>query len=82
MTCAGCNLIETAPVTLLDGRTVCSSCEDYRHLCEARYILARPSTFERRQYIDAVERKRGAVAADALRATILLLWEARKVAAA
>jgi hypothetical protein len=80
--CLGCQFQETPQnqVTLLDGTSVCSSCEAWRHETEARWVLARPTTQDRRAYLEAVERKRGTPAADHLRATILLLWEARKSA--
>lgn len=80
MDCAGCNLITSQQVRLVDGREVCSSCPAWRHETEARWVLERPSTIERRQYLDEVERKRGKPAADALRATLLALWEKRKAA--
>lgn len=82
--CLGCQFIDTPQksVTLIDGRTVCSSCEDFRHECEARMILGRPTTHDRRIYLEEVERKRGFEAANALRATILQLWEAKKAHAA
>lgn len=65
-------------VMLLDGREVDSSSEEHRHECEARYIAARPTLGDRREYLDLVERKRGKDAADRLRATMKKLWEARK----
>ena len=65
-------------VTLLDGRQVDSASEDWRHECEARAIAARPTLAERRMYLDEVERRRGAAAADRLRETMKQLWEARK----
>ena len=60
--CAGCNLIEVQPVALSDGRTVCSSCEDYRAECEARQLLQKPRQ-ERQAYYGLVESKRGKTAA-------------------
>jgi hypothetical protein len=65
-------------VTLLDGRQVDSASEDWRHECEARAIAARPTLAERRMYLDEVERRRGAAAAERLRETMKQLWEARK----
>ena len=48
MTCLGCNNIEAHPVPLHDGRVVCSSCEDWRHECEARAIMKLGGTLARR----------------------------------
>lgn len=76
MTCLGCNLIETAPVTLIDGTTVCSSCEGFRHECEARNILALPHKVLRRGALIAIEARRGKEAADALRETMTKMWKA------
>ena len=77
MTCLGCNLIETAPVTLHDGTTVCSSCEGWRHECEARAIMALPSTAQRREWLESIEAKRGKPAREALQNTIKVLWPIR-----
>lgn len=65
-------------VTLLDGRQVDSASEEWRHETEARAIAARPTLAERRMYLDEVEHRRGAAAADRLRETMKQLWEARK----
>lgn len=65
-------------VTLLDGRQVDSASEEWRHEAEARMVAARPTLDQRREYLDAVERRRGKASADALRATMSLLWQARK----
>ena len=40
MACLGCNLIESAPVQLLDGTTVCSSCRDWLIECRERRLKA------------------------------------------
>jgi len=77
MTCLGCNNIETAPVKLVDGRTVCNTCEDWRHECEARAIMALRSTAERRAWLDTIEHKRGKPAREALQETIKALWPSR-----
>ncbi len=76
MTCAGCNAIETAPVTLLDGRVVCSGCEEWRAECEARFIARRDTSEQRAAWLDDVQRKRGKPAADALREFIRANWKA------
>lgn len=64
--------------TLHDGRQVDSASEAWRHECEARMVAERPTLEQRREYLDAVERRRGKAAADELRATMKALWSARK----
>lgn len=70
-------------VTLIDGSTACTSCERWRHECEARSVVNRPTLAERRSYLNTVERKRGKAAREQLERTILELWkrERRKAAA-
>jgi hypothetical protein len=70
MECLGCNYIETAPVTLRDGRVVCSSCEAWRLECEARTVLKRK---DRKEYIEAVRAKRGIDASVTLRNEMLAI---------
>ena len=74
MDCLGCNLIETAPVTLRDGRVVCSSCEAWRLECEARTILKRR---DRKEYLEKVRQKRGVDAAVELRNEMLAIKDGR-----
>lgn len=77
MTCLGCNNIEVKPVKLVDGRTVCNTCEDWRHECEARAIMDLRSTNERRAWLEGIEKKRGQAARLALQDTIKALWPSR-----
>lgn len=77
MKCLGCNLIETKPVKLHDGTTVCSSCEGWRHECEARAIMALPGTSQRREWLEQIGTKRGMPAREALQNTIKALWPSR-----
>ena len=77
MTCLGCNQIETSPVTLHTGVIVCSSCEAWRHETEARQIMGLPSTAARREWLDAIEKRRGAPSSAALQDTIRALWPSR-----
>ena len=56
MECLGCNFIESSPVKLRDGRTVCSQCECWRLECEARYALGLP---DRRAWLEKVRKRRG-----------------------
>ena len=76
MTCLGCNLIETAPVTLRTGTVVCSSCEAWRHECEARDTLRRPLP-EIEHYFELVEKARGAEAKHHLRNEMIALHKAK-----
>jgi|LakMenE01Jun11ns_1017448.scaffolds.fasta_scaffold7646865_2 hypothetical protein len=64
-------------VLLLDGREVDSTSEHWRHECEARAIAALPTLNERRTHLEAVEQRRGKDAADRLRVTMKLLWDAK-----
>lgn len=52
--------------------------EQHRHECEVRHVGTLPGHEARREYLDGVERKRGKAAADALRADVRALFEARK----
>ena len=74
MDCLGCNLIETAPVTLRDGRVVCSSCEAWRLECETRMALKRR---DRKEYLEKIRQKRGVDAAVELRNEMLAIKEGR-----
>lgn len=76
MSCLGCNLIESAPVELLDKRTVCNTCPDWRMECEAREVLKMPLE-DRREYLTGVDARRGKQAGDELRAAITAMWEKR-----
>lgn len=55
------------PVTLIDGRVVHSTSEDWRAECEARAVAHMTTTQQRHEYVAVVERARGKTAADALR---------------
>jgi transcription elongation factor Elf1 len=72
MKCLGCNYIKTAPVTLRDGRIVCSSCEAWRLECEARHVLTKPDV-EKRAYLEAIGKKRGEAARQELREEMIAL---------
>jgi len=62
-----------ALVQLVDGKFVTRDAEEWRHECEARYILSLSSLAERRRFLSVIESKRGIPAADALRWTMTLL---------
>jgi hypothetical protein len=70
MICSGCLYIETLPVTLRDGRVVCSNCEAWRLECEARMVLARK---DRKEYLEKIRQKRGMDAAVELRNEMLAI---------
>jgi len=77
MSCLGCNNIETHPVTLVTGTVVCSSCEAWRHECQAKAIAALPTLAERRAHLDGIQARHGLPARQALETTIKLLWQNR-----
>lgn len=78
MTCATCPRPKTA--SLVDGRQVCTWCEDWRHECEARSILAMPHVDARRAYLAAVGKRRGLKAQQALEESVRELWRRRQSA--
>jgi hypothetical protein len=62
-------------VQLIDGKFVERDAEEWRHECEARYVLSLSSLEERRRFLSVIESKRGLPAANALRWTMTLLHE-------
>jgi hypothetical protein len=52
--------------------------EEYRAECETRYVLDLPDRAERIKYLDGVEKKRGAEAANKLRSDVYDEWYRRK----
>lgn len=76
VSCLGCNMIETSPATLISGTVVCTSCEDWRHECEARFVLDMPTVVRRREYLQKVEKTRGFQSANELRDVMKALWDA------
>lgn len=75
--CLGCERIEFQPVTLRTGKTVCSSCEDWRNECEARYVLAMPEKSRRAEYLARLG-ERG----EKLKAEIMAIHQGKKDGAA
>lgn len=55
MTCAKCTKPDAERVTLVDGRQVCTWCEDWRHECEARAILAIQPLARRRAHLYGIQ---------------------------
>ncbi len=57
--CLGCQRCEDGPVvTLVDGRTVCTWCPDWRDECLAREILKMPKERRRAWLFGVVENDR------------------------
>lgn len=92
MNCPNCTHQDARRVALLDGRHVCSWCEDYRHECEARAILALPTLRQRRAYLEGkpdswgnmkggILQRRGADEVKRLKATMMQLWMAERAGA-
>jgi hypothetical protein len=83
-----------ALVTLLDGSQVLSDSEEWRHECEARFILDLPTLALRRNYLHGkrddrtgemkggILQRRGEAAVKRLEATMLAIWRAKKMAEA
>lgn len=61
-------------VTLQDGRQVDTYSDDWRIECEARAVASMPTRDARRAHLAGVEKARGKLVADRLRATIMSLW--------
>lgn len=73
--CLGCTRCEAGPVaTLIDGRTVCTWCPDWRAECEARHILAMPSIHDRRAYLADIKTRRGQASHDELADLVRAVW--------
>jgi hypothetical protein len=68
--CLGCQLIETAPVALRDGRTVCNCCPDWKQECLVRDLAGRKTNGERKAFMDKFEAKHGAEMAKQLRGEV------------
>jgi len=77
--CLGCQKCEDGPVvTLIDGRTVCNTCPDWRNECEARYLLDMPLSL-RQESLARRSNLRGADAVGKLKAALTALHEARRL---
>jgi transcription elongation factor Elf1 len=72
MDCLGCNLLEISPVSLRTGVVVCSSCEAWRHECEARDTM-KLTQDEITRYFELVEKARGVNARHELRREMIAL---------
>ena len=91
LACHACGRVHDGArsVTLPDGTSVGSYSEAYRAYCEAKWVFDKlPVTvnprrkktpqISRREYILAVQAKRGQVAANALADIVRQLWKASK----
>lgn len=86
LACMGCgNVHDNAKlVTLPDGRQVGNHSEQYRLYCEATWAMRLPDSvgprskrWTKRRYLLEVQRVRGELAAEQLRAVMLKLWKER-----
>lgn len=84
LACMGCgNVHDNARlVTLPDGRQVGSHSEQYRLFCEATWAMRLPDSvgprskrWTKRRYLLEVQRVRGELAAEQLRAVMMRLWK-------
>lgn len=89
MTCITCQHPGKPRTTLVDGRDVCTWCEDWRHECEARQILSMPTLARRRAHLYGTKNEyrkpaggilqiRGEDELRRLEQTITALWQQRR----
>jgi len=79
--CLGCQACEAGPVvTLVSGRTVCTSCPSWRLECEARELLDMLLEARRAALSDR-EARRGVESVAELKTVMKAVFEARKVGA-
>lgn len=62
----------------MDGTVVSTHSEAWRHECEARAILQIPRLWDRQQHLARTEKLRGKKTADALKNTMLAIWDAQQ----
>lgn len=65
-------------VTLHDGREVDSSSEDFRHECEAKYVLNLGTKEKRIQFLTKIEERRGKPSRTRLEQTVLSIWRTKR----
>lgn len=65
-------------VTLIDGRRVDSASEPWRHECEARHIASLPTRQARRDWLDAIGKRRGEAAMQTLEATVAHVFQTQR----
>lgn len=91
MSCAKCIKPDAPRVTLIDGRQVCSWCEEWRHECEARAILKISPLARRRAHLfgtpgwdgqrkGGIEQRRGEAELKRLQNTMTAIWKQRQQA--
>ena len=82
--CFACGRVHspTCEVVLVGGETVSAYSEAWRLECEARAILSRGTTETRALHLSKIEKRRGKPAADQLKAKMLEIWNASKLARA
>lgn len=70
--CLGCLKIESDPVTLMNGRTVCNVCPAYRFECEARELASNKYTREQRiAHLRGIRERRGDEEANRLKQALI-----------
>jgi hypothetical protein len=62
---------------LVDGTPVDSDSDAWREECEARAVLRLPTLSARREYLDAVGKRRGVLARNGLENVIWRVWQAK-----
>ena len=62
-------------VTLIDGHEVDSHSESWRAECEARHVLSLPSVQMRREYLEAIKRRRGDAHHKMLADLVRAVWD-------
>jgi hypothetical protein len=67
-------------VSLIDGREVDSTSEEWRHECEARYIANIPTREQRHDYLAIVTKRRGPEAGQALARLAQQIYTAQRAA--
>lgn len=70
--------VQSGTATLVDGRVVDASGEEWRAECEARHVLNMPTKTRRLEYLARVGKRRGEAAREALASLVLAVWEWRR----
>lgn len=68
-------------MNLVDGREVETYSEEWREECEARHILSLRPLQKRRDYLEAIKKKRGVEAEKRMKKILDAIFERRKHAA-
>ena len=52
--------------------------QEWRHICEVRFIIDMPTRDRRTAYLEGIARRRGQAAANALRRDVRAAWDSRR----